>query len=71
MKSGRGLVLELVSGEIFSVAEICRLSCEGEGGGGGGSDLVTGSLEQQAHVDYWLDWGCGQLKVCVLLCVMG
>ena len=66
LKSGRGVVLELASGErIFSVSEICRLSCEGEGDEGGKGLTRKGSPEQQARVDYWLDWGCGQLKVCV------
>ncbi|CAI8056217.1 Methionine--tRNA ligase, cytoplasmic [Geodia barretti] len=66
LKSGRGVVLELASGErIFSVSEICRLSCEGEGDEGGKGLTRKGSPEQQARVDYWLDWGCGQLKSAV------
>ena len=68
LKSGKGVVLELASGErIFSVSEICRLSCGGEGDDNGGGKGLTRweSPEQQARVDYWLDWGCGQLKVCV------
>ena len=68
LKSGRGLVLELPSGEcIFSANEICRLSCEGEGGGVLGGQ----SPEQRAVIDYWLDWECSQLKVCerVSMCV--
>lgn len=62
LKSGKTVVLELKSGEkIFSIAEICRVSCQG--GGGGGEELVGESPVRQANVDYWIDWGCGQLKV--------
>lgn len=63
LKSGRGVVLELESGErIFSISEICRLACERERESG---LSLKGPPEHQARVDYWLDWGCGQLKVCV------
>ena len=72
LKSGRGLVLELETGErIFSVNEICCLSCEGVSGEGGrGCGLLGGGApEKQASIDYWLDWDCSQLKVCVCVCV--
>lgn len=65
IKSGRGLVLELESGErIFSTNEICRLSCDVNGRG---ESVLLGkrSTEQQTSIDYWLDWGCGQLKSAV------
>ena len=53
---------------MFSASEICRLSCEGEGGEGGGG-LLKESPEEQARVDYWLEWSAGQLKVRMCVCV--
>ena len=71
LKSGRGLVLELPSGElIFSTHEICRLSRDSSASSDGGRGLVDiESPEQRATVDYWLEWECSQLKVCVCVCV--
>lgn len=55
----------LPSGEsIFSVNEICRLSCEGTEKGG---VLGGQSHEQQARLNYWLDWASSQLKVGVVM----
>ena len=58
-------MLELPAGElIFSANEICQLLCDKDSGVRG-RELVPQSPEQQALVDYWLDWESSQLKVCV------
>ena len=77
LKSGRGLVLELPTGDyIFSSNEICQLVCRGDGGRGDCGEGEEGTLEggtpeMRALVDYWLDWESSQLKVCGCGCEGG
>ena len=73
--SGNGLVLETSAGHhLFSSNEICRLACCGDGvrseglsgdvrSEGVGCEVGGCTPEEQALVDYWLDWESSQLKV--------